>query len=373
MVECLRVFLSDLTETSEKFKNHQAFVGGLKNRKEDLNDPDATEWEEGYQKEIHFHLLIADGNEKAVKEKADFIKKDIAEFAEVVHTEFGNAIKNPEGAGIEHFGYVDGISQPLFFEDEMKNFRDEHFEFGKPNYDPSADMNLVLVQDPFHTSAQGSFFVFRKLEQDVKGFKKAEEALAEELGLKGEDKERAGAMIVGRFEDGTPVEVAKEPGLIGNSIYNNFNYDAGDVSKCPFHAHIRKTNPRNDIADAKDAVMARRGIPYGERTDDPFDGNIDTKPTRGVGLLFQSYQASIEKQFERIQRFWANNEGFVQGGVGLDLIIGQGNYPSENEYQTEWNGKDPNKIKKASFEQFVTMKGGGYFFAPSIEFLKNVK
>jgi Dyp-type peroxidase family len=338
-----------------------------------LQDPVIADWDEGYQPEIHFHLLIADKSEESVKEKAKFIKEDIAEFAEVIHTEFGNAIKNAEGAGIEHFGYVDGISQPLFFEDEMQGFRNEHFEFGKLNYDPSADMKLVLVEDPYHKTSQGSFFVFRKLEQNVKEFKKAEEALAEELGLKGEDKERAGAMIVGRFEDGTPVEVSGEPGLIGNSFYNNFNYEAGDISKCPFHAHIRKTNPRDEFKNSKNAVMARRGITYGKRLDDPFDGNIDTKPTRGVGLLFQSYQASIETQFETIQRFWANKEGFVQGGVGLDLIIGQGNYPSENNYQTVWNSKDPKTEKKASFDQFVTMKGGDYFFAPSMEFLKNVK
>lgn len=360
-------------DVSKKFQKHAAFVAGLKGRKTELNDPDILAWDEGYQNEIHFHLLIADASPAIIKDKADSIKKNIESFAEVVHIELGDAIKNAEGAGIEHFGYVDGISQPLFFEDEMRKFRNDHAEFGKLHYDPSADMKLVLVEDPFSKTAQGSFFVFRKLEQNVKGFKKAEEALADELGLKGEDKERAGAMIVGRFEDGTPVEVSGEPGMIGNGFYNNFNYDSGDISKCPFHAHIRKTNPRKEFPNSKNAVMARRGITYGKRNDDIFDGNIDTKPTRDVGLLFQSYQASIEAQFETIQRFWANNEGFIQGEVGLDLIIGQGNYPSINEYQTEWNGQDDTKKKKASFEQFVTMKGGGYFFAPSIEFLKSIK
>jgi deferrochelatase/peroxidase EfeB len=271
-------------EVREKFNGHEAFLAGLQGRQVELKDPEVAEWDEGYQPDIHFHLLIADNNEANVKAKADFIKNDIEEFAEVVRTEFGNVIKNAEGAGIEHFGYVDGISQPLFFEDEMKDFRNDHFEFGRLNYDPTATMNLVLVQDPYQKSSQGSFFVFRKLEQDVRGFKKAEKALAEELGLKGEDEERAGAMIVGRFEDGTPVEVAGEAGMIGNSFYNNFNYDKDDASRCPYHAHIRKTNPRDELAqrfegeDAKDAVMARRGIPYGKRTDDPFDGNNDTNP-----------------------------------------------------------------------------------------------
>lgn len=367
-------------EANAKF-NASSFSSGMQNA--ELKDPNIDEWDEGYQTKIHFHLLIADDNEATVKAETERIKEYIKGFAEVQHVEFGNNIKNAEGAGIEHFGYVDGISQPLFFEDEISKFRNQHLEFGKLNYDPSADMNLVLVKDPFFKSAQGSFFVFRKLEQNVRGFKEAEETLADELGLRDEDRERAGAMIMGRFEDGTPVEVSGEASMIGNSIYNNFNFDKDDASRCPYHAHIRKTNPRDELAqrfegeNAKDAVMARRGIPYGKRTDNPFDGNIDTKPTRGVGLLFQSYQASIENQFERIQKTWSNDEKFPnfssKNPDGLDLIIGQGKYPSQNEYQTVWNGKDEKKKKKASFDQFVYMKGGEYFFAPSIPFLQKIK
>src|SRR5262249_20727275 len=91
----------------------------------------------------------------------------------------------------------------------------------------------------------GSFFVFRKLEQNVRGFRSALADLTRVLGP-GSDVERAGAMAVGRFRDGTPIvpTTAPTPG----AELNNFTYAADDSSGkvCPFHAHIRKTNPRGD-------------------------------------------------------------------------------------------------------------------------------
>src|SRR5439155_488625 len=93
-----------------------------------------------------------------------------------------------------------------------------------------------------------------KLEQHVRKFKEAEKALAKKLGLKSEeDRERAGAMIVGRYEDGTPLTLSEEDKMIGSAITNNFNYHetraglADDKGlRCPFHAHIRKSNPRRE-------------------------------------------------------------------------------------------------------------------------------
>jgi Dyp-type peroxidase family len=363
------------------FPDSSSFGKGMKNSIDDLKDPKLSEWEDLYQEDIHFHLLIGDNNPQKVKEQVGIIQDSISEFAKILGVEFGDAIKNAEGAGIEHFGYVDGISQPLFFEDELEKFNKTHHTKAKPlDYDPSAPDSLVLVPDPLGFGGHGSFFVFRKLEQNVRGFKKAEEELANKLGLVDEDKERAGAMIVGRFEDGTPVEVNGEAGMIGNSVYNNFNYDLADASRCPYHAHIRKTNPRDDLknkfpgAKAKNHVMARRGIPFGKRTDDPFDGKIETKPTRGVGLLFMSYQASIENQFEVIQKHWANNEDCItrdkNDSPGLDLIIGQGTSQKLGGYAKTWD--DKKSIKQFGFDQFVTMKGGEYFFAPSIPFLQKI-
>jgi Dyp-type peroxidase family len=347
-----------------------------------LNDPNFDTWDAGINDNAHFLLILADAKPERLDHKIIEILNEIRDFEDVSAIQKGDAIFNEEGAGLEHFGYVDGISQPLFFEDEMENYRTENNipstvpseEFA---YNPEAGIDLVLTKDPFVDSptAMGSYFVFRKLEQNVKGFKEAEEELAKKLGLTGEDAERAGAMLVGRFEDGTPIQLSGEAGLINSAVLNNFNYDFNEESKCPYHAHIRKTNPRNDLkkseinADAKNFVMARRGITYGKRKEDLSD-----KPSKDVGLLFMSYQKSIALQFEIIQREWANNEDFINrrstDKVGIDFVIGQSDSRALGAYATSWG--NANSMKQKSFEQFVTMKGGGYFFAPSMEFLKNI-
>ena len=58
----------------------------------------------------------------------------------------------------------------------------------------------------------------------------------------------ARAYVVGRFQDGTPVELHDhELGAETQDYVTNFNYaDDMEGSRCPFHAHIRKTNPRGD-------------------------------------------------------------------------------------------------------------------------------
>jgi Dyp-type peroxidase family len=353
--------------TDESFKNGMGQAT--------LNDPPSELWEKGLQ-QPHFMLLLADTAEDKVRALVVEMQKSIMFFTKLASVEKGHAVFNNMGAGIEHFGYVDGISQPLFFEDEWDRFKADNQIAADTDikFDPRAESELVLIQDPFinDEKALGSYFVFRKLEQNVKGFKQAEQALANQLGLVGEDSERAGAMLVGRFEDGSPVEVSETDGLPNNAVFNNFDYTSGDASRCPFHSHIRKTNPRSDLppGDAAAKRMARRGIPFGQRNDDPDDGRIDNKPDGGVGLLFMSYQASIIGQFEFIQKMWANNPTFPSfdngNPDGLDLIIGQGG----SNYPVVWNSP---AFRPATFGQFVHMKGGEYFFAPSIRFLKEIE
>lgn len=65
-------------------------------------------------------------------------------------------------------------------------------------------------------------------------------ALASSLSA---DEGLAGALVVGRFKDGTPVTVQSSDGL---GAANNFEYLRADRvgNRCPFHAHIQKANQR---------------------------------------------------------------------------------------------------------------------------------
>ena len=121
--------------------------------------------------------------------------------------ETGLGQHNARGEGIEHFGYIDGRSQPLFLTDEIA-------AEPKAKWDPAFALDRVLVADkaaPNPVQHFGSFFVLRKLEQNVRAFHKAEADVATALGLTGERPQaRAGAMIVGRFRDGTAARRAQQ-------------------------------------------------------------------------------------------------------------------------------------------------------------------
>lgn len=338
----------------------------------DLSDPPEASWEPGYRGgRIDAMLLLADDDGAFLLRQAHAAVAQVCAFAAVLAVEHGGALRNEAGNGIEHFGYVDGRSQPIYLAPDIAD------EGGVDKWDPSAPLGQVLVPDRAVPDADsfGSYFVFRKLEQDVLRFKMREQELATALGLDGEERERAGAIVIGRFEDGTPVVLSQTDGFRPVKD-NNFQYDADpDGLKCPFAAHIRKSNPRGDIgrqfgADPNVAErprrMTRRGIPYGTRKFNPdAEQSIEDLPSGGVGLLFMCFGNSIANQFAFIQKNWVNAPDFVKGGVGLDPVIGQGAAPDQN-WPLAWGAA---ATKPFGFEGFVTLKGGEYFFAPSLPFL----
>src|SRR5262249_10639475 len=92
-------------------------------------------------------------------------------------------------------------------------------------------------------------------------------------------------------------------------------------------------------------------------------------PTQDVGLLFMCFQSDIANQFEFIQKQWANNQD-PQRKTGIDPLIGQAvDHVAPQHWPTTWGGK---YRKPFSFSAFVTLKGGAYFFAPSISGLVTI-
>jgi len=204
-----------------------------------------------------------------------------------------------------------------------------------------------------------------------------------------EGAEFLGARMVGRWKSGTPIDlaplqdnpdIAKDPDQVNNFDYT-FN-DAGgndqvDQNRCPFAAHLRKTNPRADLSP-EDKIVAphriiRQGIPYGpEVTNSEAQSG---KTTEHRGLAFVSYQSSLAQGFVFLQQSWANNITFPPGKnvpIGFDPVIGQNKVGSTEAFTT--SGLDPKNQQGTPLQliKFVNPRGGEYFFSPSISALKTV-
>lgn len=341
------------------------FVNGMKSNRvnKKLADPHPDQWEAAYNSDIHAMILLADDNSATLANETKDLKHSLTGVSLIVQEERGENLYATSESGrkraIEHFGYADGISQPRYFTEDPRT--------SPVDLQP---LSLVLAKDPFTSKEDdnyGSFLVYRKLSQDVAGFNKKIKELAEHLTLNSHQQgiitkeEFAGALAVGRFKDGTPL-IKSDIMLDESPAFNDFRYEHTDrqAHKCPFHAHIRKANPRGQgvLVSEKGRFITRRGVPYGQPDSDGEKG-----------LLFMCFQSNLKRQFNFIQKAWSNAPAFppLRGRPGIDPLIGQGHdggqkwpvqYGSEQEFAFDFSG-------------FIKMQGGEYFFAPSVWFLKN--
>lgn len=373
------------------------FVKGMKHPDSQtaLADPPVLNWEAPFREDLHAVVLAAhDTPALTASLTASLLEIVRKAGATVVLVQRGGAVFNSANDGIEHFGYVDGRSQPLLLVEDIAK---ENADAGSSRWDPKAGLDAALLPDPGAKPGDapvsfGSYFVFRKLEQDVRGFKAREQVLADALGLVGADnRELAGALVVGRFEDGTPVTLSDK--ARGNAPPNDFDYGADPGKRCPFHAHIRKSNPRGSGgAEPESAerahLMPRRGIPYEDvkrqmhpeeipEADTLAEFNAKVAPLLptgpGQGLLFMAYNRVIGQQFKFTQQTWVNLPGFPQPGVhGIDPVIGQGALvPGQHRMFKQWDNATSQPVA-FDFAGFVKMKGGEYFFSPSLNFLREL-
>ncbi|NMH89570.1 Dyp-type peroxidase [Flavivirga algicola] len=356
--------------------------GGLHKRTINPLNDHLENWEEPFKQNIDALLILAYGGESLESKKSENyldeavekIKAEIEGTATILSIEKGYTLRNGKGKVIEHFGFADGISNPVFFKSDFQSWEEKE---GTDLYDPSAPFGLLAVNDPGGRSAVnsfGSYFVYRKMQQNIKGFndqtKQFASLLSDAVGRE-IDSEFAGALAFGRFKDGTLVANSNQN---TKSLLNNFNYDE-DIEGlgCPFQSHIRKTNPRGDTNRKSQVPMhsernhriARRGISYGSKEMSPSSEWTD------AGLLFLSCQSDIEQQFLVMQCAWSDNPNFLNEGTGTDPITGWQNAKPDKaakKWQLQIDGK---KVSiDFSYRDLVKIRGGEYFFAPSISFCK---
>jgi deferrochelatase/peroxidase EfeB len=223
----------------------------------------------------------------------------------------------------EHFGFVDGLSQPAIDTSLRSQKRRERGdvdaiiqpgefilgyvnERGQMPVSPSIacvpESGLAVITNadrsvsghPPHTvfprldfGRNGSFLVYRQLRQDVLAFANLIEyaagllgdAQAYRLNDEADFRQLLAAKIIGRWDDGTSLTLAPRspPPPGGNPRpMNNFGYADEDRYglRCPIGAHVRRANPRDSLDDdPAEAIhrnkrhrLLRRGRIYGERT-----------------------------------------------------------------------------------------------------------
>jgi Dyp-type peroxidase family len=317
----------------------------------------------------------------------------------VVYAEMANTRPGAQ-RGHEHFGFLDGISQPgvrgltrksnpIYRSDEGLQGQDllwpGEFVFGYPGQHPEHPTKAGSAPEmaaPWLRN--GSYMVFRRLEQKVPEFRKFVADRAARLGM---EPELLGARMFGRWKSGAPLELAPlyDDAALGPDAKRNNDFDYRDdpmQRRCPYAAHIRKVYPRDDApngeAEAQRHRILRAGIPFGPEV---MPGETTTSHSRG--LMFVCYQTSIERQFEYIQRR-ANDPGFVSGKVrpgsdvpvtpGFDPIIGQAADGGAREMDEPYPNY-PAGNRRTTLEmptQFVVLTAAGYFFMPSISALRTV-
>ncbi len=352
------------------------------------NDPDGWHWGGPHTSPVHVAVLLYAADEAAMDGwrgslVADFDAHGLRLLAALATSPLSNR---------EPFGFRDGISQPILAglpapDREGDIVRDGEFVLGytneynqrteRPLLPADDDPHGILPRDPDGSGCadlgrNGSYLVFRQLDQDVEGFHAYLDDAARVGGQVDEARrEHLAATIVGRWRGtGAPLTLAPEHDDDALAAANGFGYAELDAQglRCPIAAHIRRANPRDSLppepgTPASREVnrrhrLLRRGRAYAYQ--DPENG----PPQRG--LHFQCLNTNLARQYEFVQHSWVNDPSFA-GLIGVeDPLVG----PRLHGPSSFLVPGSPVRRRYDGLPQFVTVRGGGYFFLPGIRALR---
>ncbi len=404
------------------------FVSGLSGdearsrRLGDVGDSAPARWAWGGAREPHLLIMLfaEDGGLDALRRQVE--TPTFAGAFEVLE------LTTSDMHGREPFGFLDGLSQPVMdWDGERKPGGAADFdytnlvaagefllgyanEYGRlterPLIEPAADPGGRLpaaVDDPERRDLgrNGSYLVFRQLDQDVRGFWRFVRSHAPP------DKVVALAeTMVGRKMDGEPILSPHRkpiPGVGPNSDdlrRNGFTYDLDRHGLvCPIGAHIRRANPRTGdmpggnqglikrlvgmlgllggdpradvIATTRFHRIMRRGREYGSFLEPALAGEPGA-PDPQSGLNFICLNANIGRQFEFIQSAWLTSAKF--GGLSgeADPLLGsRAPHPpgQPTDAMTVPQADGPCRHIDG-LPRFVSVRGGAYFFLPGLRALR---
>jgi Dyp-type peroxidase family len=340
---------------------------------------------------VHVALLVYHLNKASLGKLVGRIETCLAPFGVQVARRIEMWLRDRNGEPREHFGFVDGISQPIPYGSAI-------LVGGAPPHAPDPyhavaagdllighqDANLEPAPSPVISERlpgamdlpkrhglfgyrdfglDGTYLVIRELRQDVAGFWESMKAAAAQLGC---GDHAMAARVVGRTLEGVSLSpngaILERDGTPANA----FGYLKADGLGlgCPIGSHVRRANPRDSLAPTPGEGqlflyvsnrhrILRRGRKFGP----PFQ----EEPHADRGLLFMAINTDIARQFEFIQQTWMLNPNFGRLSDEIDPLVGRaGSF-------TVPLSPIASRIELKTYIQLV---GGEYFFLPSLPALR---
>lgn len=347
------------------------FREGMAARAAILNDCGAnapTNWEVPFgTQDLHIALAIYSVDDESldkILEQARAALHELPQISIVYRLKFHEL-----PGGRNPFGFRDGLHNPdvegsgsQVSAGYGKAIKAGEFVIGYPD-----ELGEIATSpQPEILRRNGTFIAFRKLVTRVAEFRKY---LHEQASSPEEEKWLAAKMF-GRWPSGAPLVLApdSDDAVLGADLNSNnaFSYkDDMQGMKCPFSAHIRRVNPRDALANEFVAVdlhhFLRRGTNYGP----PLPEGVmeDDGIERGGVFLFVG--AHLNQQFEFVQSQWVTDGNFISLDKEQDPIIG--NDQPDKIFTIPHH---PIRRRLHGLPQFVTLRGGEYFFMPGLRALK---
>jgi deferrochelatase/peroxidase EfeB len=243
----------------------------------------------------------------------------------------------------------------------------------------------------------------RTLKQDVRSFW---QFVNRQSGGNSAEADKLGASFVGRTRAGDPlVPIQQQPipgiGPDPEQIRQNQFTFAEDPTgaRCPFGAHVHRANPRNTDYPGRPTGLAklitmlgfgpdgfrddlmssvrfhrilRRGREYGPELL-PENALVPAPPNDPErGLHFICLNANILRQFEFLQNAWTVSTKFSGLTDENDPLVGireaLPGCPTTDNFTVPKDGALRGRV--SGLPQFVTVRGGAYFFLPGLRALR---
>ncbi|MGY3616225.1 Dyp-type peroxidase [Bradyrhizobium sp. USDA 10063] len=374
------------------------FQEGMKRRANELGDIDESSpehWDDPWRTHrVHMLITIYGRTDDALvahcQQLRDLLPNGVQELkpdqpAGLLHIKGEQTRK-------EHFGFEDGLSNPAVEGVPDRDSKDRE-NVGNPDDKgrfrkiplgefllghPGEGGEMAPMPLPHLLAHDGSYLVFRKLEQDVVRFRQYLEQQADAFaraipgGLPPHvtAQDFLAAKMMGRWQDGS--SLINYPDRPGKDKRNTFGY-AGDPAgaRCPLGAHVRRANPRDALGFGGKTMsrhrLIRRGIAYGKYLPPGKEEEAEGQEKRGI--IFIALNSGFD-QFEFVQQKWMNFGDDFEQGNDTDPIAG--NRPMIGGRRSaqmmipgdEASGRRP--FICFDIPRFVTTKGGDYFFVPSL-------